>query len=1239
MAVNYDVKLAGAEKVCQYIGGSGSLTDLYLSLTFGGGATVEYAGDMAAIVYDATLSKGVQIGGYDYFTQGISYVGPWPEEWQTSVAGTYTATISDLAQYGIAGDGFYYFCLLNGWKYAAKTQYAGTASMIGLTNNCNIQPPNPTVKPSAAPSISLAPTVAQITDVTTNAGTLHLDFDFAAVGKEQFCKTVYASGAITNIESTFTFTPSQTDSYASDLYVTVQSAHTDSCIQVGGYDVSLCESVFAWPTNFGTSSPGDYTANVPVSSADYTNPGYASYKVCYGNGYTESKSVSYNGNSYFTGLTENYNRQYVTQTSVIGEVAEVAFDVVEPGSGSICGTITGANGKINYVNTSIYFDPMSTDPYVDSYASDMFITVTARDVNKNVLKCVQFGGYDYISTGCTKSGLWPAGWEVNKEGNYKFNAYVGETDVSGSNSWTVCVGNGYKASDESTYQGTALLVGLSTTANAVTVAPTRAPTNKPSVSKKPTSTPVVPAPTKYPTRKPSVAPTRTFKPTSETIQVTSSNGGSLTFSYDAVLAGTQKVCTYFGADKQLNAINAVLNFPGADTVEYPGDMGVVVYSPDLSKGVQVGGYDYYINSVSYVSPWPASWQSTAPGTYNATIDVSSYGLKGSGFYYLCIFNGWQYASKIEYKGTGELKGLTYNSALVPPAPTARPTVKPTVTYAPTKAAVESDSAVGATLDVRFDVSLSGGQQKCASVGATGHVTNVDASYTFTPTGTDSYASDLYITIKSDQVDSCLQLGGYNIKMCGSATTNYYKWPDTFSTTKAGSYSANVNIANTLYANTLTGNYTVCYGNGYTTSAVASFSGHSSFPALTTVDVYPSSDCAETVSVSFDTVLNGKTASCTDLGARGSLTQVHMTLNFGGSSGGEYASDMGLAIFNNISKLGLQVGGDDYIIPQTMKAGSWPASWDTAAAGTYKATVDVTAADFGGMGNYRVCIVNGLNIAGSVSYQGTTTLSTLTRKCGAAYTGKPSFAPSSAPTPPDSATDTSSTSGAVTFDYNLNLEGTEEVCRFVKATGAITEVGASLLFSPSPSDPNTQSYASDFYITISAPGVSSCIQVGGYDVNVCANPYSWPKSWDNTAKNTYGARVAVSNSDFAKLGKTNYTVCFGNGLMVSNNVGYSGNAELTGLTDVLVKSSSDDSNNNSSNTAVAVAIPLVLLLAAGLGAYWYFYCRSSKPASSGAKANLASPYAAYEDHDAVVPRTTRDTVAEGSTINNPLLQKG
>jgi hypothetical protein len=227
-------------------------------------------------------------------------------------------------------------------------------------------------------------------------------------------------------------------------------------------------------------------------------------------------------------------------------------------------------------------------------------------------------------------------------------------------------------------------------------------------------------------------------------------------------------------------------------------------------------------------------------------------------------------------------------------------------------------------------------------------------------------------------------------------------------------------------------------------------------------------------------------------------------------------------------------------------------------------------------------------------------------------------------------------------FALNLAGSFEDCITLEASGGLTEVSASIFFQPTK---GSDSYASDFYITIEAAGASGCIQVGGYDINYCTDSYSWPNSWSSSLTNTYVGSVAITNSEYLNIKtSTSYEICYGNGELASQTVTYTGQSRFDGLTDSTVTPSDNGSSKSNHKTVVlAIVIPLIILFVAGLGAYWYFYMRKgAKP--SATKSSLASPYAAYEDNSEETPVAPRGGNSAGSyssqgVITNPLLQKG
>lgn len=100
-----------------------------------------------------------------------------------------------------------------------------------------------------------------------------------------------------------------------------------------------------------------------------------------------------------------------------------------------------------------------------------------------------------------------------------------------------------------------------------------------------------------------------------------------------------------------------LSFSGSTNGEWASDLTVVVYDALDSIGVQIGGYRFSIPNTEYVGSWPATWQSPAAAVYTASVNVSTYGLQGEGYYYVCLYNGWKYASTVHYAGTMTLNNL------------------------------------------------------------------------------------------------------------------------------------------------------------------------------------------------------------------------------------------------------------------------------------------------------------------------------------------------------------------------------------------------------------------------------------------------------------------------------------------------------------------------------------------------------------------------------------------------------
>lgn len=102
----------------------------------------------------------------------------------------------------------------------------------------------------------------------------------------------------------------------------------------------------------------------------------------------------------------------------------------------------------------------------------------------------------------------------------------------------------------------------------------------------------------------------------------------------------------------LTSANFNLNFSGTGA-SYPADMMVYIYAPN-GNCVVFGGWN--INPTGGCSnagtggggAWPGSWNTTANGNYNYTINLNAYNLDGSGSWTVVIQNAWTGSSTATY---------------------------------------------------------------------------------------------------------------------------------------------------------------------------------------------------------------------------------------------------------------------------------------------------------------------------------------------------------------------------------------------------------------------------------------------------------------------------------------------------------------------------------------------------------------------------------------------------------------
>ena len=110
LQVNWAGSLAGNESTSVDLTAGCSLEAFSISLDIVAPGS-NWAGDMA-IAVTAPNGNRIEYGGYN---TGFGYVdaGSWPSSWNTTADGNFTATVTDLGQYGLSGSGCWLVEIMN----------------------------------------------------------------------------------------------------------------------------------------------------------------------------------------------------------------------------------------------------------------------------------------------------------------------------------------------------------------------------------------------------------------------------------------------------------------------------------------------------------------------------------------------------------------------------------------------------------------------------------------------------------------------------------------------------------------------------------------------------------------------------------------------------------------------------------------------------------------------------------------------------------------------------------------------------------------------------------------------------------------------------------------------------------------------------------------------------------------------------------------------------------------------
>ncbi len=141
-------------------------------------------------------------------------------------------------------------------------------------------------------------------------------------------------------------------------------------------------------------------------------------------------------------------------------------------------------------------------------------------------------------------------------------------------------------------------------------------------------------------------------------------GGLALNGFAATLAGTGVASNTFNASGSALGLNITLVFDNAQSGgSWPGDMLLALCAPDGSC-VEIGGYDYSLGHPSG-GAWPGGWNVSTPGTYTASLDLSSAPLNGNGDWTVQLVNAWTSSGIVTYTADLEFPGLCSDPVVVP----------------------------------------------------------------------------------------------------------------------------------------------------------------------------------------------------------------------------------------------------------------------------------------------------------------------------------------------------------------------------------------------------------------------------------------------------------------------------------------------------------------------------------------------------------------------------------------------
>ena len=417
LKIGFDLTFSGGNYECIDVYSTGSIKTFNVSTEFYSPVTTETVVPFVAVLKytSAEAADCIQVGKFNVggTSDRCTNYFDWPVSWNSTTGvknGTYSAVVDVSSANYLWPEGDYTVCFGDGNTESTVETFKGSASFPNI--------------------VTLNSPIEVVSDYDE---TVAVNFDLAFNGGQYVCVESWASGSITNLEASITWTTTDPEQTSLDFVAVVKfdDAQPGHCIQVGkfqfiGGNGERCDNYFDWPTTWttGAKSGETYMANINVSSASYSFP-TGPYQLCFGDGNTESTYETFVGNVTYPGLVSEPVDE-LKVASAYGETLDISFDVTFTGSDYRCVTTYAEGGLIESVQASLVYTTQN-----ENQTSTAFSTVI-KFAAADKANCIQVGKFEYVggtADRCIHYFDWPEAWTNNSVSGETFTATIDVTSA------------------------------------------------------------------------------------------------------------------------------------------------------------------------------------------------------------------------------------------------------------------------------------------------------------------------------------------------------------------------------------------------------------------------------------------------------------------------------------------------------------------------------------------------------------------------------------------------------------------------------------------------------------------------------------------------------------------------------------------------------------------------------------------------------------------------------------------